>query len=116
VGYNLRDGAWVWHADTGVERVQQRGIGLNLIDVSDDGKTAVGFTREGAHGGQERALLWREGRGAILLTKYLADTGAIVPEGWRPSVADVISADGRTIYGWGLNPNNLVEMFKVEIN
>jgi probable HAF family extracellular repeat protein len=116
IGYDQRDGAWVWHAGTGIERVHQKGVSLNLIDVSDDGKTAVGFTREGANGRHERALLWRAGRGAILLTKYLADTGAIVPEGWNPTVADVISADGRTIYGWGLNPNNVVEMFKVEIN
>ena len=54
-------------------------------------------------------------RGAILLTKYLTDRGAVVPEGWDLTVASLISADGTTVYGWGFNPDNLVEMFKVEL-
>ena len=72
VGYNLRDGAWIWRPATGVERIgKRRGESLILLDVSDDGKTAVGFTREGAHGSHQRAFLWRDGKGAILLAKYL---------------------------------------------
>jgi uncharacterized membrane protein len=115
-GYNLRDGAWIWRPVTGVERITLgRGKSLTLVNVSDDGKTAVGFTREGAHGGHERAFLWRDGRGAIILAKYLADRGAVVPEGWDLIVASLISADGSTVYGWGFNPDNLVEMFKVEL-
>jgi len=85
------------------------------LDVSDDGKTAVGFTREGDFGGHTRAFLWRDGRGAILLAKYLADFGVVVPEGWDLAVASLISADGTTVYGWGFNPDNLIEMFKVEL-
>jgi uncharacterized membrane protein len=113
--YNQRDGAWIWRPATGVERIWDRGKSLTLLDVSDDGKTAVGFTREGPNGGHERAFLWRDGRGAILLAKYLADFGVVVPEGWDLTVASLISADGTTVYGWGFNPDNLVEMFKVEL-
>ena len=114
--YNLRDGAWIWRPATGVERIWERGKSLILLDVSDDGKTAVGFTREGAHQGHQRAFLWRHGRGFILLAKYLADRGGVVPEGWDLTVASLISADGTTIYGWGFNPDNFVEMFKVVVN
>ena len=115
-GYNFeRDGAWIWRPATGVERIWDRGKSLTLLDVSDDGKTAVGFTREGAHGGHQRAFIWRDGKGVILLTKYLADHGVVVPEGWDLNVASLISADGTTVYGWGFNPDNLVEMFKVEL-
>ena len=73
---------------------RDRGKSLTLLDVSDDGKTAVGFTREGANGGHQRAFIWRDGRGAILLAKYLADFGVVVPEGWDLTVASLISADG----------------------
>jgi probable HAF family extracellular repeat protein len=115
-GYNLREGAWIWRPATGVQRIEgKKGQSFILLDVSDDGKTGVGFTREGAHGGHQRAFLWRDGRGAIILAKYLADRGAVVPEGWDLIVASLISADGNTVYGWGFNPDNLVEMFKVEL-
>ena len=117
LGYNLRDDAWIWRRGTGVERIKKgRGKSLTLLDVSDDGKTAVGFTREGPHQRHQRAFLWRDGRGAILLAKYLADRGAVVPDGWDLTVASLISANGTTVYGWGFNPDGLVEMFKVELN
>ena len=116
-GYKQRDDAWIWRPATGVERISNgRRKSLILLDVSDNGKTAVGFTREGAQGGHERAFLWRDGRGPILLTKYLADRGAVVPEGWDLTVASLVSADGTTVYGWGFNPDNFVEMFKVVRN
>ncbi len=39
-----------------------------------------------------------------------------MPDGWRLIVANLISADGNIIYGWGLNPDNLVEMYKVVLD
>jgi len=115
-GYKQRDDAWIWRPATGVERISKgRGKSLILLDVSDNGRTAVGFTREGAHDRQQRAFLWKHGKGAALLAKYLADSGVVVPEGWDLKVASLISADGNTVYGWGFNPDNLIEMFKVEL-
>ena len=45
-GYNFgRRGAWIWRPATGVQRIgKSRGRSFILLDVSDDGKTAVGFT------------------------------------------------------------------------
>jgi uncharacterized membrane protein len=112
-GYGFGDKAWVWRPATGVQKIGKRtGVGFTALDVSDDGKTAVGFTTEGR---DERAFIWRDGKGVILLTKFLADHGVVVPEGWDLTVASLISSDGGTIYGWGFNPDNLVEMFKVNL-
>ena len=117
-GYNnFSRGAWIWRPATGVQLIgKQRTVGYTALDVSDDGKTAVGFTTEGDQGRHNRAFLWRDGKGIILLTKFLADHGIVVPEGWNLNVASLISADGTTIYGWGFNPDGLVEMFKVDLN
>jgi uncharacterized membrane protein len=117
-GYNnFGRGAWIWRPATGVQLIgKQRTVGFTALDVSDDGKTAVGFTTEGDQGRHNRAFLWRDGKGVILLTKFLADHGVVVPEGWNLNVASLISADGTTIYGWGFNPDNQIEMFKVDLN
>jgi len=116
-GYdNLGRGAWIWRPATGVQLIgKQRTVGYTALDVSDDGKTAIGFTSEGKQGRQQRAFIWRDGKGVILVTKYLADHGVVVPEGWNLNVASIISADGTTVYGWGVNPDNLIEMFKVTL-
>jgi uncharacterized membrane protein len=115
-GYNLSRGAWIWRPATGVQLIGKgRGVGFNALDVSDDGKTAVGFTTEGVQGRHERAFIWRDGRGPIILATFLADRGVVVPEGWNLTVASIISADGATVYGWGFNPDNLIEMFKVTL-
>lgn len=113
IAYSQGSGAWIWRPATGVQRIQKgRRESFALLDVSDDGKTAVGFTREGIH---ERAFMWRDGKGIVILAKFLADRGVVVPAGWNLQVASLISADGNTIYGWGFNPDNLVEMFKIEL-
>jgi hypothetical protein len=46
----------------------------------------------------------------------LRSRGAVVPDGWHLIAASLISADGNTIYGWGFNPDNLIEMYKVVLN
>ena len=35
---------------------------------------------------------------------------------WSLNSASVISADGKTVYGWGFNPDGFIEMFKVVLN
>ncbi len=83
------------------------------LDVSDNGKIAVGFTREGQVSTRVPSF-GETGRGAISLIKYLTRPAAsVVPDGWTLNVASLISADGNTIYGWGFNPDGLIEMFKV---
>jgi uncharacterized membrane protein len=113
-GYAFGEGAWIWQPEAGVrpilpERIFGEGS-LTALDVSDDGKIVVGFSTN------NRAFIWRKGAGARNLITFLRSRGAVVPDGWHLIAASLISADGNTIYGWGFNPDNLVEMFKVELN
>ena len=75
------------------------------MDVSDDGRKVVGFIHGGR--GKERAFLWRDQKGAFLDT-FITNQGAVIPDGWTLFVASIISADGNTIYGWGINPDGFV--------
>jgi hypothetical protein len=69
-----------------------------------------------SRGFSEDAFIWRKGSGASSLYRFIIHGGAVVPAGWTLNVASLISADGNTIYGWGFNPDGLIEMFKVELN
>ena len=116
-GYNFGHKAWVWREG---ERVRTLGGGRQgtrkgtyiALDVSDDGHRVVGFIHGGRY--KERAFLWRDQQG-LLLDTFITNQGAVIPDGWTLSVASIISADGNTIYGWGINPDGLVEMFKVTL-
>ena len=116
-GYALGHSAWIWRDGEGVSPLGGGKRGLRkrtyvALDVSDDGSMVVGFI----HGGRfkERAFVWRDSKG-VLLASFIANQGAIVPEGWTLSVASIISPDGKTIYGWGVNPSGTIEMFKVTL-
>ena len=109
-GY-LNQQAWIWQRNTGVQPIGPIDQGsLTALDVSDDGKIVVGFSTN------NHAFVWRKGQGARDLIKFLKYRGAVVPDGWRLIAASLISADGNTIYGWGFNPDNLIEMYKVVLN
>ena len=84
------------------------------LEVSDDGKTGRLYQRRGSPQGHEHAFLGETAE-APFLASYLTERGAVVPEGWDLTVASLSSADGTAVYGWGFNPDNLVEMFKVEL-
>ena len=121
-GYNFGRSAWIWRPDTGVLPL---GGGASTsapavpssyvaLDVSDKGQFVVGFV---GRSGTSKAVIWKDGvKRSILLADFLKQRGVIVPDGWHLSVANVISADGSTIYGWGFNPSHLVEMYKVVLN
>ena len=125
-GYNFGSNAWIWRPERGVLPIGMREDTTSkpgapavpaayvALDVSDDGKTVVGFV---GRSGTSRAFIWRRGKShAFFLSDFLKKRGVVVPDGWSLSVANVISADGNTIYGWGFNPDHLIEMFKVELN
>jgi uncharacterized membrane protein len=99
---NGDSGSWLWSAATG---------GVQLIPsmtfafgVSDDGNTVVGNT--GFFDNPPRAaMIWRKGFGTVLLADYLAEVGIAVPDGWDLSGGlTAMSADGRTLGGWGFGP------------
>ncbi len=116
-GYRFGPEAWIWRAATGVQPIGTTG-GVDkgfftALDVSENGQIAVGFSRKG---NRTRAFIWREGRGTTFLDKYLASRGIVIPEGWSLRAASLISADGKTIYGWGINPDGLIEMYRVDLH
>jgi uncharacterized membrane protein len=102
--------AWIWTPANGVQPIGiETRESFTALDVSDDGKTVIGFTDH------KRPFIWYNGRGSFLRS-FLLSRGAVIPDGFRTFVANVISADGNIIYGWGLNGDLLIEMFKVELN
>ncbi len=118
-GYKLGDEAWIWRAGNGIAPIGMRANGnlpgtFTALDVSDNGKIVVGFVRDGPF--REKAFIWRFGKGPAFLDAFLNSRGATVPAGWTLNVASLISADGRTIYGWGINPDGFIEMFKVQLD
>jgi uncharacterized membrane protein len=115
-GYNFGPEAWIWRPKTGVVPI---GISNNhkgnfiALDVSDKYRVVVGFIEKKS---ERRAFIWRSGGGdASYLDALITRRGAVIPAGWNLSAASLISADGNTIYGWGINPDGLVEMFKVTL-
>jgi hypothetical protein len=69
--------------------------------VTANGNTVVGNT--GFFDDPPRAaVIWRKDVGAMLLADYLAEQNIAVPDGWDLSGGLTgISADGRTLVGWG---------------
>jgi uncharacterized membrane protein len=66
--------------------------------VSDDGNVVVG--RSGAFP-NIFAVIWTPATGMQKLADYATAQGVTIPDGWTLQTADAISADGKTIGGWG---------------
>ena len=60
------------------------------------------------------AFIWGKGSGTSSLHSFITNRGAVVPVGWALNSASLISADGNTIYGWGFNPDDRIEMFSYD--
>jgi uncharacterized membrane protein len=97
-------GSWRWNAATGsIDFIP----GMSFaFAVSHDGKTIVGAT--GFFDDPPRAaMIWREGVGTVMLQDFLTENGIDVPDGWDfTGGLTALSADGRTIGGWGFGPDN----------
>ena len=72
--------------------------------VSNDGNTIVGATGVFP---QRHAFIWTPSTGMQLLSDYAAAHGVTIPAGWDLNTADAISADGKTIAGWGFGPSSV---------
>ncbi len=108
-GY-LGHSAWIWTPANGVQPIGMDGReSFTALDVSDDGKTVIGFTDH------KRPFIWHNGKGSFMRS-FVLSRGGVIPDGFRMFVANVISADGNTIYGWGINADSLIEMYKIELN
>ena len=108
VVYGRSDDEWIdrpfrWTADRGM-------IGLGLLSpyisgralaTNADGSVVVGT----ADDEDIEATLWTEHLGTVELKALLLAGGATDVLGWNLNRATAISADGRTIAGWGIDPS-----------
>ncbi len=116
VGINYNWGgkeAWLWRPNTGVMPIDGLKGDFTATDVSDEGRVVVGYAQKAF---STRAFIWRPGMGSVYLDNYLKKQRVMVPAGWSLTSASVISADGNIVYGWGFNPDGMIEMFKVVLH
>ena len=94
-------GAWRWDAKNGVVMIP----GMTFaFGVSADGNTVVGNT-DFFDFPPRAAMIWRNGIGTMPLADYLAEQNIEIPDGWDLGGGlGGISADGRTLAGWGVGP------------
>ena len=78
------------------------------VDVADGATAVVGYSVSAA--GTE-AFYWSPGGGLRTLKSVLLDAGLTQAVDWEIAIAVGISADGRTIAGFGQNPDGLEEGF-----
>jgi len=71
-------------------------------DVSADGSVIVG---SGTSATGSEAMFWTADRGMRSVRDFLLTAGLTEPDDWTLSETTGVSADGRTIVGWGTNPN-----------
>ncbi len=101
--------AFVWTAGSGMVGLGDLagGVFASLAeDASADGKSIVGFatTDEG-----EIPFLWTEEDGMRSMQQLLMDDFALDLTGWKLTGRSVISDDGLTVAGQGINPNGKSE-------
>lgn len=83
-----------------------QGILSQAFGVSGDGTIVVG---QGTTQLGFEAILWDENNEIHNLKELLENQYGLDLSGWQPQFARGISADGRTIVGWGLNPDGNTE-------
>lgn len=84
------------------------------LGISGDGARIVGrsSTAGGMGGG---AFLWDEAHGMRSLFQVLQGEHGLDLTGWILSAATAISADGRTIAGYGVNPSGQMEAWRAHL-
>jgi uncharacterized membrane protein len=72
-------------------------------DITDDGKTIIGYQRQFGFGGVNQGYIWQEGVGLTDLTEYAIAAGVKLPTGRVLTLPLGISADGTQITGMDNN-------------
>ena len=87
-------------------------------DISSDGSIIVGHVQSPAYTDIE-AVIWRKTGGTwevrTLKDVLVTDFGVTAATSWHLSTAEGISSDGRTIVGWGVNPNGNGAAWKIQL-
>lgn len=81
--------------------------------VSDDGNVIVGASGVWP---VRTASIWTPGTGLMPLADYVAARGIVLPDGWSLASANAISADGKTIGGWGLDETGTMAAFVIDLH
>jgi probable HAF family extracellular repeat protein len=85
------------------------GVGTIAMATNGDGSVVIGSTDN-----RDDVFVWDEAHGIRSVTALLRAAG-VLPEGWRLQGAAGLSADGRTLAGFGRNPDNFQEAFVITI-
>ncbi len=80
--------------------------------VSGDGQVVVGAAASGQSFSSQAAFVWDSTNGMRRLQDLL---GSAVPAGWHLLVATAVSDDGKTVAGFGVNPQGQVEAFSAQL-
>lgn len=101
--------AWRWTEETGVRPIGCLSDGIQCgpayaFGLSDDGNVILGASGMGF---DRKATIWTPTGGVQWLSDYLTTQDVVVPEGWELMSGGGVSADGKTLSGWGLSPTML---------
>lgn len=106
---SYRQEAFRWTTESGMVSLGQLPTGEetgNAYAVSADGRVVVG--------GSGRAFVWDDLHGTRDLAALLSGSG-IDLSGWQLYSATGVSADGRTVTGWGINPDGMEQSWVASI-
>jgi hypothetical protein len=81
--------------------------------VNADGNVAVGASGRWPI---RTATIWTPDTGLIPLADYVTAHGVTIPDGWALSAATAISADGKTIGGWGIDAEGIMAAYIVDLH
>lgn len=110
--------AFRWTSDKGMVGIGDLpgGYGSSARGISDDGAIIVGESNSENH---DVAFIWDEEHGIRnlrdMLSEILPPVDKGVLDGWILTNAEAISADGRTIVGYGINPSGKPEAWVVTL-
>lgn len=113
LGIRARE-AFRWDATNGMQGLGDLAGGdfrSQAHAISPDGSVVVG---QGRSGSGDEAFVWDESHGMRSLPELL-EAGGVDLSGWQLEAATGVSADGRTIVGYGSNPNGDREAFRAVI-
>ncbi len=82
--------------------------------VSADGGTIVGFSRTGGVGSASTATLWSGSLAPVSVERALR-AACVDATGWAFAMAYGVSADGKTIVGWGTDPDGTMSAFRARL-
>lgn len=106
--------ATLWTASGPVSLGQLPGFEFTsqAYGVSADGSVVVGVAAPEQNFFSQTAFVWDSVNGMRSVQDLL---GSAVPAGWRLLVATGVSDDGKTVAGFGVNPNGDIEAFQAQL-